>query len=61
MAHAYREQTKAAAAARRDELAGHVSEGLSITAAAKLMGIRQQRASQLWRRIIADLGWQAAL
>lgn len=42
-----------------DQIADLVSEGLSISAAGRALGITQQRASQIWRRIVAGLGWQA--
>ena len=40
-------------------LSGHVSEGCTLTEAARRMGISPQRASQLWRRILDVMGEQA--
>ena len=56
MTHPFREKQKAEAAARRDELADLVADGLSVAAASKAMGISQQRASQLWQRIKSEVG-----
>ena len=56
MTHPFREKQMAEAAARRDELAELVADGLSVAAASKAMGISQQRASQLWQRIKAEMG-----
>lgn len=42
-----------------DELAHHVSEGMSVTAAGRVIGLGQQRSSQLWRKIRDGLGAQA--
>lgn len=56
----YREQQKAEAAARRDELAEMVADGMTIRAAGERLGLKFQRASQLWKRICDDLGPQAA-
>lgn len=47
------------AKARRDELAERVAEGSTLVAAAQAMGMTDKRASQIWRRIKDDLGWQA--
>jgi molybdenum-dependent DNA-binding transcriptional regulator ModE len=57
--HPYREQQKAEAAKRRDELAAIMENGSTLDAASKIMGISFQRAGQLWKRIRDDLGWQA--
>ena len=40
-------------------IAEHVAEGASISAAGRAVGISQQRASQIFARIRAELGWQA--
>lgn len=57
----FREQQKAEAAARRDEFAELVSQGMTLRAAGEQMGISFQRASQIWKRICEDLGWQACV
>lgn len=41
---------------QKAQLAELVSEGYTASAAARVMGITQQRASQLWLAIKADLG-----
>ena len=56
MTHPFREKQRAEAAARRDHLAELVADGHSVVTAARSMGISQQRASQLWQRIKAEMG-----
>lgn len=41
---------------RRKVLAGLVSEGMSIAAAGRHMGISRQRASQMWQRLLSEMG-----
>lgn len=41
---------------RREVLAGLVSDGMSISAAGRHMGISPQRASQMWQRLISEMG-----
>ena len=45
--------------AQKARLADLVAEGYSVAAAARAIGITQQRGSQLWKRIRDDLGEQA--
>jgi len=50
----------AEAAARRSELAELIANtDMSLSAAARHLGLSQQRASQMWAIIRKDLGWQA--
>ena len=44
---------------QRAQLAELVAEGYSVSAAARVMGVAQQRGSQLWAQVRADLGDQA--
>lgn len=44
---------------RLDNFAELIAEGVTITAASKLLGISMQRGSQLFKRIREELGWQA--
>lgn len=55
----YHAAQSALAAQTRDCLAEMVANGLTISAAAKALGVSQQRASQHWARIKRDLGSQA--
>lgn len=45
---------------RLDNFAELIAEGLTITAASKIVGVTMQRGSQLFKRIRDDLGWQAS-
>lgn len=54
--HRGHETQAAQAAARRAELADMIAdEDISLSEAARRMGISQQRASQMWRRILEDM------
>lgn len=44
---------------QRDRMAELVSEGWLIKDAAREMGIGDGRSWQIWKKIKADLGWQA--
>lgn len=44
---------------QRALLAELVAEGMTIRAAAAVLGKSQQRASQIWREIVAEMGAQA--
>ncbi len=52
-------RSKVSAAARRDELAGRVADGMTIRAAAKAMGVGESTALGYWAQIKAGLGAQA--
>lgn len=41
---------------RRRELADLVSEGMSLAAAGRHLGVSRQRASQMWQRLISEMG-----
>lgn len=41
---------------RRAELAELVSRGMSISAAGRSMGVSPQRASQMWQRLVLEIG-----
>jgi len=43
----------------RAQLAELVSEGYSVAAAGRTIGVSQQRSSQLWAQVRDELGWQA--
>lgn len=53
------EKRKAQSEARKAELAELVAQGLSLSAAAKHIGVTQQQASKLFAAIRAEMGWQA--
>lgn len=53
--NAANEQAKRDTEVKKAQLADLVADGLSITQAAKQMGLTQQRGSQLWGMIRADL------
>lgn len=36
-----------------------IAEGASLTAAGRVIGVGQQRASQMFAQMRAELGWQA--
>nr|WP_293854402.1 hypothetical protein [Sphingomonas sp. SCN 67-18] len=50
---------RARAKRHMDQLADLVSEGWSISAAARSMGLSQQEGSRLFGKIKAEMGWQA--
>lgn len=52
----YREKQKAEAAARRDELAEMVADGMTLKAAGERLGVGRARVGQMWKRICEDLG-----
>ena len=56
-----RRSTKTPVADRRDmdRLAAEMEQDKHIIQAARKLGMHRDRADVLWRRICADLGWQA--
>lgn len=53
------EARRARTVAQKATIAELVSEGWSITAAGRSIGVGQGRASQIWQQIVADMGDQA--
>lgn len=41
---------------RLTKLAGLIADGMTITAAAAVLGVSMQRGSQLWKRIREEMG-----
>ena len=50
------QRRRSAAYQRRERFADLVAEHGTVTAAARAMGISQQRGSQIWKRILQDMG-----
>lgn len=57
--HASYARRRAQTARQKSVMAELVADGWSITAAGRHLGVSQQRASQIWREIAADMGAQA--
>lgn len=58
-AHKRRTAIKAKSIRQKRQIAELVSEGFTVAAAARSIGVSQQRGSQIWRGIRNDLGAQA--